>query len=127
MAHGLLMVAETLLLLYIAWSHFGLLTNDQALYTFSFQTLLFFAVFSIVSARERRPFWASAPGKVLTLALVLDALAGTVLTTVGLPGLIPLPWWQTAAVLAYAMVACLLVNDAVKVATMRWLTPAAAA
>ena len=51
---GVAMVAETLLLLWIGWSHFGLATNNNALYTFSFLMLLYFAVFSVVSARERR-------------------------------------------------------------------------
>ena len=124
---GVAMVAEALLLLYIAWSHFGLATNDNALYTFSFQTLLFFAVFSIVSARERRRFWATMPSKTLMAALTLDATAGIVLASVGLPGLMPLPWWQTLAVFAYAMVACLVVNDAIKVAMIKWRVPAAVA
>ncbi|MDX9821230.1 MAG: plasma-membrane proton-efflux P-type ATPase [Syntrophales bacterium] len=58
---GVAMVAESLLLLWIGWMHFGLATNDDALYTFSFLTLLYFAVFSIVSARERRWFWSTMP------------------------------------------------------------------
>ncbi|MDE3048622.1 MAG: HAD-IC family P-type ATPase, partial [Nitrospirota bacterium] len=124
---GVAMVAEALLLLWIGWSRFGLATNDQALYTFSFLTLLYFAVFSIVSARERRWFWATAPSKTLLAALALNVLAGTVLTLVGLPSLMPLPWWQTLAVFGYAMVACLGVNDAVKVAMIKWRIPAAVA
>lgn len=122
---GLMMVAEALFLLYIAWSRFGLATNDSALYTFSFQTLLYFAVFSIVSARERRSFWATLPSKTLMVALALDALVGTVLTIVGLPSLRPLLWWQTFAVFGYAMVSCLVVNDAVKVGMIKWLVPLA--
>jgi H+-transporting ATPase len=124
---GVAMVAEALLLLWIGWSHFGLAADDNALYTFSFLTLFYFAVFSIVSARERRRFWATMPGRTLIAALVADALIGTVLTLVGIPGLTPLPWWQTLAIFAYAMVACLFVNDAVKVAMIKWLVPAAAA
>ena len=42
-------------------------------------------------------FWASLPSKTFLLALAADALAGTLLTFVGLPGLKPLPWWQTVA------------------------------
>ena len=53
-------------------------------------------------------------------ALTADALTGTLLTFVGLPGLIPLPWWQTLAVFVYAMLACLGVNDVVKVAMIQW-------
>jgi magnesium-transporting ATPase (P-type) len=117
---GVAMVAETLLLLWIGWSHFGLATNNNALYTFSFLTLLYFAVFSIVSARERRWFWATLPSKTFIAALLADALTGTVLTFVGLPGLMPLPWPQTLAIFVYAMVSCLVLNDTLKVAMIKW-------
>lgn len=121
---GFAMVAEALLLLWLGWSYFGLAGNDEALHTFSFSTLLYMAVFSIVSARERRRFWATMPSKTLMVALGVDVLAGTVLTSVGLPGLMPLPWWQTLAIFAYAMGSCLVVNDAVKVAMIKWRVPA---
>jgi H+-transporting ATPase len=124
---GVAMVAETLLLLRIGWSHFSLATNTDALDTFSFLVLLYFAVFSVVSARERRAFWSTMPSKTLLAALVADALAGTLLTRVGLPGLRPLPWSQTLAILAYAMVSCLVVNDAVKVVLIKWRVPSAIA
>jgi plasma-membrane proton-efflux P-type ATPase len=124
---GVAMVAETLLLLWIGWSRFGLATNNNALYTFSFLMLLYFAVFSVVSARERSWFWATLPSKTFLSALVADALTGTVLTRVGLPGLMALPWWQTLAIFAYAMVSCLLLNDAVKVAMIKWRVPDALA
>jgi len=124
---GVAMVAEALLFLWFGWSHFGLATNDNALYTFSFLMLLYFAVFSVVSARERRWFWSTMPSRVLLGALLADALAGTVLTRVGLPGLQQLPWEQTLAIFAYALVSCLVVNDAVKVAMIKWRVPAAVA
>jgi H+-transporting ATPase len=117
---GVAMVAEALLFLWVGWSRFGLATNDNALYTFSFLMLLYFAIFSVVSARERHWFWATLPSKTLVGALMAATLTGTVLTFVGLPGLMPLPWGQTLAVFAYAMVACLGVNDAVKVAMIKW-------
>jgi len=124
---GVAMLAEALFLLWIGWSRFGLATNNNALYTFSFLTLLYLAVFSIVSARERRWFWTTMPSKTLVAAIMADALAGTVLTFVGLPGLMPLPWWQTLTVFGYAMVSCLVVNDAVKVAMIKWRVPTAVA
>jgi magnesium-transporting ATPase (P-type) len=117
---GVAMVAETLFLLWIGWTKFGLATNNNALYTFSFLMLLYFAVFSVVSARERRWFWATLPSRTFMFALAGDAIVGTVLTFVGLKGLIPLPWWQTLAVFVYAMVSCLVLNDAVKVAMIKW-------
>ena len=124
---GVAMAIEALLLLWIGWSRFGLATNNGALYTFSFLTLLYFAAFSIVSARERRAFWSTAPSKTLVAALMADALMGTVLTHAGLQGLVPLPWSQTCAIFAYAMVSCLVVNDAVKVAMIKRCVPAAGA
>ncbi len=123
---GVAMVAETLFLLWIGWSKFGLATSNDALYTFSFLMLLYFAVFSVVSARERSWFWASLPSKTFMSALAADAIAGTVLTFVGLKGLMPLPWWQTLAVFVYAMASCLVLNDAVKVAMIKWRVPGAA-
>jgi H+-transporting ATPase len=116
---GVLMVAEALLVLWIGWSRFGLATSDN-LYTFSFQTLLYFAAFSIVSARERRWFWASMPSKIVVAAVAAETFIGTFLTFVGLPGLMPLPWWQTLSVFGFAIVSCLGVNDAVKVAMIKW-------
>jgi plasma-membrane proton-efflux P-type ATPase len=124
---GVAMVAETLFSLWIGWSRFGLATDSKALGTFSFLTLLYFCVFSVVSVRERRWFWATMPGKSFMTALLAGALAGTVLTLVGLPGLLPLPWWQTLAIFVYAMVSCLVVNDAVKVALIKWRVPNAVA
>jgi plasma-membrane proton-efflux P-type ATPase len=117
---GVAMLAETLLLLWIGWSHFGLATNTNALFTFSFLILLYFAIFSIVSVRERRWFWASMPSKIFLSTLATEALAGTIVTCVGLPGLMPLPWWQTLAIFVYSMIMCLGVNDAVKVAMIKW-------
>jgi plasma-membrane proton-efflux P-type ATPase len=120
-ALGLLMVAELLLLLHLCWTPFALGSRDDALHSFSFLALLYFAVFSILSARERRPFYASAPGRALAAALALDAAIGTALVALGLPGLAPLPWTQVLAVLGYALLACLGVNDLVKVALLRRL------
>ena len=124
-ALGVAMVVEALLLLSLGWSHFSLAINDNALNTFSFLMLLYFAVFSVISARERRAFWSTMPSKALMFALMAEALAGTIVTRVGLPGLLPLPWAQTLMIFAYAMVACLVVNDAVKVAMIKWLVPTA--
>ncbi len=78
------MVAETLLLLWIGWSNCGLGTDNDALHTFSFLMLLYFGVFSVVSARERRWFWATLPSKTFVWAVAADAVIGTVLTLVGL-------------------------------------------
>ena len=120
---GVAMVAEALLLLWIGWTRYGLASDDNALYTFSFLTLLYLAAMSIVSARERRWFWATMPSKTLVAAVMAEVLVGTGLTFMGLPKLLPLPWWQPLAILAYVSICCLVVNDAVKVALIRWRVP----
>jgi len=120
---GIAMVAETLFLLWMGWTRFSLATNNNGLYTFSFLMLLYFAVFSVVSARERSWFWATLPSKTFMSALAADAIIGTVLTYLGLKGLMPLPWWQTLGVFAYAMVSCLVLNDALKVLMIKWRVP----
>ena len=121
---GIAMVAEALLLLWFGWSRFGLAADNDVLSTFTFLMLLYFAVFSVLSARERRWFWATMPSKTLMAALVADALTGTFLTRVGLAGLMPLSWSTTFAILAYAMVSCLVVNDAMKVLMVKWISAA---
>jgi hypothetical protein len=67
------------------------------------------------------------PSKALFAALMADALLGTVLTRLGLPGIMPLPWPQTFMIFAYATVSCLLVNDSLKVVLMKWQVPTAIA
>jgi magnesium-transporting ATPase (P-type) len=111
---GLLMLAETLGLLAIGWHLFGLSQSDGELQTFTFLTLLFFALFSIVSIRERRAFWASRPSCVLIVALIADACVGAVVGGQGLAELRPLPPGQMALIIGYALICSLLVNDFVK-------------
>jgi H+-transporting ATPase len=121
---GTLMVAEALLALWFGWSRFGLGSNANALYTFSFLTLLYFAALSIVSARERRWFWMTMPSKLVVAAVVAETLIGTSLMFVGLPGLTPVPWWEALSIFGYAAVSCLVVNEVVKVSLIRWRRPA---
>ena len=118
---GLAMVVEALLFVYMVWTRFGLATNTAGLDTLSFLLLLYLAVFSILSARERRAFWSTMPSRSLSLALTADVVIGTALTLVGIPDLVALPWWQMLSIFVYAMSACLLVNDPIKVALInRW-------
>jgi plasma-membrane proton-efflux P-type ATPase len=112
---GVAMVLESLLLLFIGWSRLGLGNNSSALYTFSFLTLLYMSMFFTLSARERNWFWANMPSNTLMAALAGAVLLGTALSSVGVPGLMPLPWWQVLIIFGYALISCLLVNDAIKV------------
>jgi plasma-membrane proton-efflux P-type ATPase len=116
---GVVMLIESFGLLAIGWQAFDVMADDEMLHTFTFQMLFYFALFSLLSIRERRRFWASRPSGTLMLALLLDALVGTVLSTTGIPGLAPLPWEQTLVVFSYALVCALLVNDVLKVVLMQ--------
>ncbi len=111
---GLFMLAEALGLLYIGWHRFGLGSAPGRLDTFTFQTLLYFGLFSIVSIRERGPFWASRPSAILAAALVADACVGALIGLKGFAELRPLPVGQTAFVIAFAAVSAFGVNDFVK-------------
>ncbi len=123
---GILMLIEALALLAFGWQRFGFAHDSGRLQTFSFQTLLFFAIFSILSVRERRAFWASTPSAVLTLALCADAVAGLLIGAHGLAELKPLPMGETAVIVGYACLFSLLVNDFLKVALMKRYRPTAA-
>ncbi|MGA9347986.1 MAG: plasma-membrane proton-efflux P-type ATPase [Anaerolineae bacterium] len=111
---GVLMVVESFGLLYIGLRYFGLGTNDQVLQTFTFEILLYFAIFSLFAVRERRRFWNSMPSKTLLTVLLLDAIMAMIIATVGIPGLQPIPFVQTLSVIAYAFIFSLVVNDWVK-------------
>jgi magnesium-transporting ATPase (P-type) len=119
-ALGALMAAEALLLLWACWARYGLAANADALCTSSYLILLYFAAFSILSARERGWFWATLPSKPVLGAVAAELCAGTALTFARLPGLRPLPWTQVAILFSSASAACLFVNDPIKVALIRW-------
>ena len=113
-ALGLLMVVESSGLLYIGAKYFGLISDDPSLNTFAFETLFYFAIFSIFVVRERGHFWNSRPSKALLTAITLDFVLATVLATVGIPGLKPLPLPVTLFVIAYSFLFSLIVNDLIK-------------
>ena len=110
------MLAEALGLLAFGWSTFGLSNGDGRLQTFTFQILLFFALFSIISVRERRHFWASRPSTVFAAAIAADAVAGALVGAFGLGELRPLPLVQSTFIVAVAGVIVLGPNDFIKAA-----------
>ena len=73
---GFCMVIEALGLLWIGVHFSGVSLASHELHTFSFVILLNMALFSILSIRERGPFWSSRPSTALTIALLLDGLIG---------------------------------------------------
>ncbi len=123
---GLLMLVEALGVLALGWHRYHLGHDDGALATFTFLTLLFFALFSIVSIRERRAFWASWPSKTLAAALVADGLAGLLIGRYGVADLRPLRIGPQALIIGCAVACSLGLNDVVKVLLFRRRLSAAA-
>lgn len=113
---GILMLIEALGLFALGWYRFGLAAHEGRLHTFTFQILLFFGLFSILSIRERRAFWTSRPSSLFAAALSIDACIGALIGRYGLVGLAPLPVTQSAWVFGYAGFCVLGLNDYVKTA-----------
>jgi hypothetical protein len=118
---GLIMVVEAFGLLYIGLHYFNLGVNSEALSTFSFEILFFFAMFSIFVVRVKGPFWDLAPGKFLFSIILADMLFAVALSTFGLLGLTAVPLFVTLSVIGYAFFFSLIVNDLIKVDLLeRW-------
>jgi len=122
---GLLMIVESFGLLYIGFKYFNLMGDDQALSTFGFEILFYFAIFSIFVVRERGHFWNSMPSKTLLTAIILDMLVATVISTAGILGLKAIPLTVTLSVIVYSFIFSLIVNDLIKFilvkkTEMRW-------
>lgn len=111
---GILMLAESLGLLAFGWEQFDLGHHQGQLQTFTFQTLLFFALVSLISIRERGPFWSSRPSNVLAVALIADACAGVLIGLYGLGDMEGISLAQTGVIFSCALVCGLGINDVVK-------------
>jgi len=111
---GLIMVIEAFGLLSFGLHYFNLAQTKGALETFSFEILLFFAIFSILAVREKGHFWNSAPSKTLFAIILVDMCFGIVLSTFGLLGLKAIPLNITLMVIGYAFIFSLVINDFVK-------------
>ena len=115
-ALGVLMVLESLALLGMGLAYWRIPLADPAMKTFSFEILFFSAVTSVFVVRERRHFWSSWPSRMLLGVILLDMLAGAVISTVGIPGVLQhLPLQMTFSVIFYNVIFSLFVNDFVKI------------
>lgn len=110
---GAVVVAEAMLLLYVAFYHLGYGDNTGHLYTLVFST-----VFNILILRERGRFYRSAPGRLLALSVAADIVAAFLISGFGVHELAAVSPLATPAVLGYAFVTCVLANDTLKVALM---------
>lgn len=118
---GVLMVAESVGLFFIGSRYLGLSGDIQALNTFGFEIMIYFAIFSLFVVRERRHFWSSRPSWTLLGVLLLDAVIAAILATLGIPGMKPIPIVITLIVIAYSLIFSLFFNDLVKYIMVRKL------
>jgi len=116
---GIMVVAESMLFLYVAFYHFGLRDHVNQLYTVAFDFLVFVAMFNLLIVRERGRFWHSAPSKVLGLSVLADIAAVFLISAFGVRELAHISPMQTFEVLAYSALTCLLVNDYAKTVLVR--------
>ena len=114
-SYGSLIIAESLLILYIALGFLGLGSDQAKLQTFIFVWLTLSGYYTVVSIRERGRFWESKPSRWLALALAVNSVIVYVISTTGLAGFAPITFIEFLFVAAYGFVSCLLVNDLVKV------------
>lgn len=114
MVLGLAMVAEAFGLLYIGLKYFNMAADDAALSTFSFAILFFFAVFSILTVREKGHFWDSSPSKTLLAIILADMVLAVILSTFGFLGFKAISLSATLMVVGYAFLFSLVINDFIK-------------
>ncbi len=122
---GIITLIEHFGLLYIGLEYFGLRSDIPALHTFAWEMLFYSGVFTIFMVRERGHFWDSAPSRILLTAIILDIIVVGIISTVGIPGLTPVPLIYTLTIIVYYLILVLLVNDSIKYvlirsAGMRW-------
>jgi H+-transporting ATPase len=118
---GVLMIAESVGLYFIGSRYLGLSNDIQALNTFGFEIMIYFAIFSLFVVRERRHFWNSRPSWTLLAALLLDAIVAAALATFGVFGMKPIPFTITLFVVGYSFFFSLFINDLVKYVLVRRL------
>jgi H+-transporting ATPase len=110
---GIFIVAESFGLLYLGLTYLNL-SNTSQLNTFVFDILLFGGLFTIFVVRERGNFWKSKPSKPLLVAIVVDIAISSIISTVGIPGLAPIPIQYVGTALTWFFVFGLLLNDQIK-------------
>lgn len=116
---GVLVVVESLVVLYVGLKYFGLEADYNALRTYSFTILFYFGVFTVFVVRERGHFWESKPSKTMFYAILADTVIVAAIATIGMPGVKPIPPAYTATVITLTLFFSLVVNDNVKYMLLR--------
>jgi len=111
---GVLVVVESLIILFIGLKKFGLENDFNSLQTYSFAILFYFGIFTLFVVRDRRHFWNSVPSRSLLIIVVLDFIFVTIMVSFGIPQLKPIPLTYTAVVILLSLIFSFVVNDNIK-------------
>ncbi len=112
---AMLAVIEGVVLTMAGLSYFGLGSDINRLYTFTFSYLAMESVFSLMIMRERGRFWKSRPSNILLIATVTEMAIVAAISILGFWQLPPLGYIPVLVILIYSLVASFLVNDLLKV------------
>ncbi len=116
---GILVVLESLAILYIGLGLLGLAKDYESIKTFSFSILFYFGMLTVFVVRERGHFWNSFPSKSLFWITIVDMIAVALLVTFGIPGLKAIPILDTLIVIGMSTFFSFVVNDFVKYFMLR--------
>jgi H+-transporting ATPase len=112
---AMLAVVEALILTMLGFTYFGLGSDINRLYTFTFCYLGMESVFSLMIMRERGRFWKSRPSNTLFIATISEIAVVVAISILGFWEMTPLGYIPVLVVLVYTFVISFLVNDLLKV------------
>ncbi|MBS0286658.1 MAG: HAD-IC family P-type ATPase [Proteobacteria bacterium] len=118
---GVLMIAESLLLLFIGLKIYHIGAASHEMRTYAFDLLLFMTLFSLFSIRERKYFWSSSPGSWLLAMQGIVAFLGLMVAIFGWFGMSPLSFDIIIIVILGSAFSCLVINDLIKVMILSYI------
>ncbi|MGB9679064.1 MAG: plasma-membrane proton-efflux P-type ATPase [Thermoanaerobacteraceae bacterium] len=119
MVLGVLVVLESLAILYVGLEYLGIKGDYNLIRTYSFSILFYFGMFTVFVVRERGHFWDSMPSKSLIYIVLADIILVTALVTFGIPNVKPLPIAVTLCVIVLSSIFSFVINDFVKYFMLR--------
>jgi H+-transporting ATPase len=116
---AILALIEGVILTMTGLTYFGLESNINKLYTFTFAYLVIESLFSLMIVRERSHFWKSRPSNVLLITTVVEILIVAVISLLGFEELAPIGYIPLLVILAYSFAVSFFINDILKVQLLR--------
>ncbi|MBP1764378.1 MAG: plasma-rane proton-efflux P-type ATPase [Firmicutes bacterium] len=111
---GIAMVLEVGGLLYIGIQYFDMSPGGNALNTFSFLALFFFAIFSLFVVRQEGHFWSSKPSAVLSGVILAVVVIAVSVGFFGFSDLQGIGLRPIVCIIVYSFMFSLLLNDFIK-------------